>query len=68
MSALHAFLLSICERRRADRRVPTYFANMAQVERNLHEAKYTGITITHWADGLPKRIEFPNPVGIEVSR
>lgn len=61
-------LAGMYERRKADRRTPALTAGYDDAVRLIRETKYTGWYMVHAHEGVPQRIEFPNPVGIELSR
>lgn len=67
MSKIRTLVSGLSDRRKADRRVPAITAPYEGAVDMIREMKYTGETVTHWIDGVPKRIEFPNPVGIHLS-
>jgi hypothetical protein len=56
------------ERRKEDRRAPALTAHYGEAMKLIAETKYTGWYMVHCHEGVPQRIELPNPVGIQMTR
>lgn len=65
---LRTALVGLMERRKQERRAPAAIMPYDDAVRDLRAMKYTGKTVTDWAEGVEKKIEIPNPVIIEVTR